>query len=82
MATISARIDPAIKSGAVRVLGLLGMTTSQAISLYFKQIIYTNSIPFEIKIPNKLTLQAIKELESGKGTTFDSVDELLKDLES
>jgi hypothetical protein len=39
-------------------------------------------IPFELKLPNRSTLRTIEQLESGKGVTFDSVDELLEDLQN
>jgi hypothetical protein len=31
-------------------------------------------------LPNEATLQAVEELESGKGAVFDTVDELFEDL--
>ena len=78
--TINVRIDVQTKSKASKILELLGMTPSEAINLFFKQIIYTQSIPFDVKLPNKETIQAMKELDSGKGVKFNSVEELLKDL--
>ena len=79
--TINARIDDATKAQAVDILRSLGMNTSQAITLFFKQIIYNRGIPFELKIPNRETSNAITELESGKGARFASVDDLFKDLD-
>lgn len=79
-ATINVRIDAQTKSKASKILDLLGMTPSEAINLFFKQIIYTQSIPFDVKLPNKETIQALKELDSGKGVKFDNVEDLLKDL--
>ncbi|MFA5292924.1 MAG: type II toxin-antitoxin system RelB/DinJ family antitoxin [Phycisphaerae bacterium] len=79
-ATINVRMDAETKSKVSEILDLLGMTPSEAINLFFKQIIYTQSIPFEVKLPNRETLRAMKELDSGKGVKFNSVDELLKDL--
>jgi DNA-damage-inducible protein J len=73
-------MDAETKSKVSEILDLLGMTPSEAINLFFKQIIYTQSIPFEVKLPNRETLRAMKELDSGKGVKFNSVDELLKDL--
>lgn len=35
----------------------------------------------EDKVPNKLSMEAIEELENGKGDTFSSVDELFKELQ-
>ena len=81
-ATINVRMDVQTKSKALKILDLLGMTPSEAINLFFKQIIYTQSIPFDVKLPNKETVKAMKELDSGKGVKFDNVDELLKDLKS
>lgn len=78
--TINVRMDVQTKSKASKILDLLGMTPSEAINLFFKQIIYTQGIPFNVKLPNRETIQAMKELDSGKGVKFDSVDELLKDL--
>ena len=81
-ADIHVKIDPAIKNNAGKILDLLGITPSQLISSLYRQIIYTQSIPFEIRLPNKDTLQAIEELEAGKGVKFSTVDELFEDLES
>ncbi|MBW1738884.1 MAG: type II toxin-antitoxin system RelB/DinJ family antitoxin [Deltaproteobacteria bacterium] len=79
---VQARVDPHIKEQARNVLHELGMSMSEAIVVYLKQIILQRGIPFELKLPNKATLTAVQELESGKGATFDSVDELLEDLEN
>jgi DNA-damage-inducible protein J len=80
--TIQARIDPKVKRQARDVLDKLGISMSEAIGVYIRQIVLRQAIPFELKLPNQATLQAIEELESGKGVTFDSADELFKDLES
>jgi DNA-damage-inducible protein J len=37
-------------------------------------------LPFDVKVPSATTRKAIAELESGKGKTFASVDELMADL--
>jgi len=81
-ATIQTRIDPNIKQQAKRILDTLGITMSEAIGAYLRQIVLRKGIPFELKIPNEVTMQAVEQLESGKGTTFGNVDEFLKDLES
>ena len=40
------------------------------------------SLPFELKLPNSDTIQALDELETRKGETFDNVEELFADLDS
>lgn len=87
MANVNVRIDNKIKSEAEMVFSQIGLTPTAAINLFYKQVIRTNSIPFELKadIPNESTLKAIAEVEemeknpdSSKG--FDNVEELMEDL--
>ena len=79
---VQARIDPRIKEEARNILDELGISMSEAIVVYLKQIILQRGIPFELKLPNKDTLQAVQQLEAGKGVTFDSVDKLIEDLDN
>lgn len=79
---VQARIDPNIKAQARSVLDKLGISMSEAIGVYIRQIVLQQGIPFELKLPNQTTLQAVKQLESDKGVTFDNADELFRDLES
>lgn len=80
--TIQARIDPVVKEKAQSILNALNITMSEAISLYLTQITLRRGIPFDIKIPNELTLETIRKSESGKELhEVDSVDELFKELE-
>ena len=39
------------------------------------------SMPFTIQVPNRTTVEAMKELADGKGRRFDSVEELFRDLD-
>jgi DNA-damage-inducible protein J len=76
-AVIQARIDPAIKEKAQQVLETLHISMSEAISLYLTQVALHRGIPFEICIPNKITLSAIQDAEERKNLrAADSVDEL------
>jgi DNA-damage-inducible protein J len=80
--TINARVDRETKTKANNIFQSLGLTTTQAICLFLKQVIYHKGIPFDVKIPDKATLKAVKELEAGKGKRVKSVDELFKELKS
>ena len=81
-AYIQARIDAKTKKKAKGILDKLGISMSEAIVVYMKQIVLRQGIPFELKLPNRATLQAIEQLESGKGVTFDSAGKLLEDLDN
>jgi DNA-damage-inducible protein J len=81
-AYIQARIDPQVKADAQNVLKSLGLSMSDAIGIYMRQIVLLRRIPFELKLPNQATLEAVEQLESGKGVGFDTADDLLKDLDN
>ncbi len=80
--TINARIDTRSKKEAQGIFAKLGLSMSGAIDMFFKQVVIHRGIPFDVKLPNKETLSAIDELESGKGARFSSTDDLFEDLES
>ncbi len=50
--TVRARIDEALKTEAEDVLRQLGLTTSQAINLYFSQIVLRRGMPFDVRLPD------------------------------
>ena len=82
-ATIQARIDPDVKHKAQEILNKLQISMSEAISLYLTQVTLHNGIPFDIKIPNELTLDTIRKSENGEDLhQVNSVDDLFKELES
>lgn len=82
-ATIQTRVDPAIKKSAQKILKELNITMSEAISMYLSQITLQKGIPFELKIPNELTVKTLRDTENGKGLhTVDSVDHLFRELNS
>ena len=50
-AVITTRIEPELKAEVETVLDELGLTISQAILLYFKQIASQRGIPFQLQLP-------------------------------
>ena len=64
-ATINVRIPAAEKSKAEAILSALGLTTSEAIRMFFRQIVYTGGLPFELKLPPE-TLEAMRDAEEGR----------------
>jgi DNA-damage-inducible protein J len=79
--TINARIDAKSKEQARKILDCLGLTMSEAITLYFRQIILRRGIPFDIEIPNELTAKVLTDSKHGRGLReAANVDELFKEL--
>ena len=80
---VHVRVDAETKSKAQSILNKLGMTLSEAIVLYLKQIAFHSGIPFEVKIPNELTMRTIEKSERGEELhEASSVDEMFKELNS
>ena len=80
-ATISARIDPEIKNRAERVFRELGITSSQAITLFYRQVELQQGLPFIVKIPNDVTIEALENARSRNNMeSFNTVEDLFDDL--
>lgn len=52
--TVSVRIDPTLKKEAEKILKEIGMSTSKAITTFYKQIILCKGIPFRMGLPYKM----------------------------
>ena len=64
---VRVRLEPQIKEQASSNLEKLGLSLSDAVSIYMRQIIHHGGLPFEMKIPNAETIAAMEELDSGGG---------------
>ena len=58
---IHARIDPKLKESAERVFSTLGISTTEAIRLFMKQVELHKGLPFPLAIPNAQTIAAMRE---------------------
>lgn len=80
-AFVRARLQPDIKEEAESILEAIGLTQSEAIKLFYKQIILLKGLPFQLKIPNITTLRAIKNsVENKDCEVFDNDEDLFSDL--
>ena len=64
-ATITVKVDPRLNAEVEEIFQELGITRTEAITLFYHQIQHYHSLPFEPEIPNEETLQAIAEAEKG-----------------
>ncbi len=77
---VRARIDSDTKAKAADALESMGLSISDAIRSLMLRIADEQRLPFTIKAPNSTTRKAIAELEAGKGHRFETVEDLLADL--
>lgn len=60
-----ARIEPDVKEQAEGILSALGIPASNAINMFYKQIIMNRGLPFEVKIPTAkpINVEELSEVE-------------------
>lgn len=80
-AFVRARIEPELKECVEKILEKLGLTQTEAIKIFYKQIELYQGLPFEIKIPNSTTKKAVADSIKGKDQKqFNTANELFDDL--
>jgi len=63
---IHTRIDSNLKADAESILERIGLTSSEAVRLFYRQIELNQGIPFDVKIPNKLTVKTLEKSDLGE----------------
>jgi len=80
-ATINVRTDKNLKENVDNIFKGLGITTSEAINMFYNQVVINKGLPFEVKLePSKKLKKSIKELEENKVTRYKNTSEMIKDL--
>ncbi len=83
--TLHIRIEPRVKEKAEETLSELGLSISDAINVFLRQVIINDGIPFEIRKANynRITLKAMDDAKKQKNVseTFDNVDEMFEELD-
>ncbi len=81
-AVIHARIEPQTKLKAEGVLQRLGITPTEAIRIFYRQISLRGGLPFAVEIPNSCTAKTLeKSRKNEEVAEFSSVDEMFESWE-
>ncbi len=73
---INARIKPELKGDVEEILSTLGITTTQAITMFFEQIRLQRGIPFSLQLPNEETTQALLDARNNTDLTPLDIDQI------
>lgn len=80
-ATLTVRTSKTLKERVGKILNELGLNHSTAINMFYHQVLAKKGIPFDLKIPNKETEEALTNSRDRKNlTTYKNSDELFEDL--
>lgn len=81
IATVNARIEPKLKTKAEAILHKVGLSSAEAVRLFYMQVCLYKGLPFEVRIPNEETIKAMHNADMGKTHKAKNVDDIFKDLE-
>lgn len=79
-AMIRARTEPGLKAEVEKIFHKLGLSCSEAINLFFAQVTLRKGIPFDLTLPNKTTLKAMKDVETKNVVQATDIKDLFKKL--
>jgi len=64
-AFVRARIDEGLKDEAAAVLAEMGLTVSDVVRIVLTKVAKDKALPFEMRVPNKLTIETLSKSERG-----------------
>jgi DNA-damage-inducible protein J len=80
-AMINARTEQDLKTEVEGIFKTLGLSTTDAINIFYRQVKLRHGLPFPVEIPNETTLQAFRDTEEGKGlVTCKDVNDMFESL--
>ena len=77
---VRTRIDGHIKEEAASVLASMGLTVSDAFRILLTRVANEKTLPFSPLVPNKETIEAMKEARGGNLESFVNIAALMEDL--
>lgn len=78
--TVRARIDSGTKAKASAALAAMGLSVSDAIRMLLHRVAEEQKLPFDVRVPNAVSREAMAELEAGKGKRLKNAEALFDDL--
>ena len=74
-------MEPDLKNKAEYIFRKLGLTTTQAITLFYRQVELRNGLPFDVAIPNETTRRTLADTDSGRNLVVcEDADDMFKKL--
>jgi len=82
-AQINIQMESQLKDEAEKILKRLGVSISEAVNIFLRQVVLQKGFPFDVKIPNEETIRAFRETEHNKDglPTYDSPEKLFAEMD-
>ena len=79
---VRARMDSDLKQEVTIILRGMGLSMSDAIRLLFVRVAADKALPFDVRVPNAKTREAMLDVRAGRTTRAASVAALMADLDT
>lgn len=77
---VHVRVNKRVKERAAKTLSAMGLSVSDAVRVLLTRVATEKALPFEVRVPNATTAAAMKEARKGELESFNSVSEVLANL--
>ena len=74
---VRCRIDEDLKVSATAVLEACGLSLSEAMRLFLRQVVAVQGLPFEVRVPSEKTARAMAQAREIR-RQYDSIDDMLR----
>lgn len=80
-ATVRARIEPDLKKRVESLFRRLGLSPSEAITLFYRQVEIRRGLPFDVVIPTETTRNTLEDTDAGRNLILcKDADDMFKKL--
>ena len=74
-------MEPDLKDKVEYIFRKLGLTTTQALTLFYRQVELRKGLPFDVVIPNEATRRTLADTDSGRNLVVcEDADDMFKKL--
>lgn len=81
-ATVRARMEPALKKDVESLLSQMGISTTEAINMFFSQVRLRKGLPFPVEIPNEFTRETFEKTDRGEELhTYRDIEDMFEALD-
>ena len=78
---VRARVDGRLKEEATAILATMGLTVSDFVRIGLTKVVSEQGLPFEMRVPNRLTAETLARSERGEDIhRVENAEALFKDL--
>ena len=77
---VHVRVDERVKEKASATLEKMGISVSDAVRMMLVRVAEEKALPFEVRVPNSVTVKAMQAADKKKGKRFRTAETALKSL--